>query len=218
MRKQLFNLIVLVISLTSLIFSLVKVMPFSLAEEKYIGIIATFIGISVTLLIGYQIFNYLELRKELAELKEAKAELSETKKRIQLMEYESQEIFDIIFAKFLSKENSKCVEAFLVLQKALISSLKANREDFSNIFDYLKEFIINIEPKYTSVGPACDIPKIVDLYINEANNTDSQLKSLGNYFCIKYEYEHIMKCFYFRMDQLRKGEAVSEEERAEIFR
>jgi len=82
MKRTLFSVFVLIISLTALGFSLIKITPFSINGDTFIGIIATFIGISVTLLIGYQILNYFEIRKDLDEIKEAKSEISATQNRI----------------------------------------------------------------------------------------------------------------------------------------
>lgn len=218
MKKSIFNIIILVTSLTALVFSLLKITPFSVNGDTYIGIIATFIGISVTLLIGFQIINYFEIRKELTELKQSKKEIFETQKRISIIEHEMQESLDVISAKFTSFEQDKCVEAFLIQQNALISSLRAERKEYKNIFRGLKEYITIMQPGYFATGTKTQIEEKIADYIQRSEEIDSQLKKLENYYCIKYEYEHIMKCFYSRLDNAKQYKAVSQKEREEILR
>src|SRR5574344_271283 len=63
------NFIAIIIAIISLGFSLFKVVPNStFNNDTFIGVIAAFIGISVTLLIGYQIFNVVEVREKIKKL------------------------------------------------------------------------------------------------------------------------------------------------------
>ena len=63
------NFIAIIIAVISLGFSLFKIVPNSTySNDTFIGIIAAFIGISVTLLIGYQIFNVVEVREKIKKL------------------------------------------------------------------------------------------------------------------------------------------------------
>lgn len=217
MRKKFFNIIVLTISLTALAFSFIKVIPFSVSSDTYIGTIATFIGVSVTLLIGFQIFNYLELRKELTKLKRSKKEIKKTKKNISKLEHEVQESLDIITAKFASGEQEKCVHAFLLQQKALISSLKTERKDFQNIFSGLKEYKKGIHTGYFATGNIAEVEKKVDDYIKISKKYDSKIKKLKNYHIIKYEYEHIMNCFYTRLENAKQNNDLKQEKIEEIM-
>jgi len=218
MKRTLFSVLVLIISLTALGFSLIKITPFSINGDTFIGIIATFIGISVTLLIGYQILNYFEIRKDLNEIKKAKSEISATQNRISRLEYEVQENLDIIAAKFISSDQGRCVDAFLKQQGALIFSLKARRKDFEFILGVLKEYITKMEPGYFATGTKVQVEEKIAQYIEESKKIDSQIKAFDNYCIIKYEYERIMQCFYNRLENAKNGLIVSSEERKEIWR
>ena len=92
MKKRHFYLLVLLVSLISLGFSLFRITPFTFDNGTYIGIITTLIGISVTLLIGYQIINSFEIRKEISEMrktiedfKKIKDEIVDTQTKISKM-------------------------------------------------------------------------------------------------------------------------------------
>jgi len=225
MKKRHFYLLVLLVSLISLGFSLFRITPFTFDNGTYIGIITTLIGISVTLLIGYQIINSFEIRKEISEMrktiedfKKIKDEIVDTQTKISKMEFEVQESLDIISAKFASFEQSKCVVAFLILQKALTSSLKAERKEFGYIFSELKEYIKKIQPGYFATGQRVEVDERILKYLNNADKSDLEIKSLENYCSIKYEYERIMQLFQNRMENSRNNITVTEEEYRELAR
>lgn len=63
--------IITLICLLSLTLSICSVIDYSFHAESFIGIVGTYIGIAVTLIIGYQIFNIIEFREELKVQKQA---------------------------------------------------------------------------------------------------------------------------------------------------
>ena len=63
-------------SLITLALFFVKVKASSVVDiSTFIGVMGAFIGISVTLLIGYQIFNVLDFRNKLSQLESLRKEL-----------------------------------------------------------------------------------------------------------------------------------------------
>ncbi|RXQ87281.1 hypothetical protein EO244_16515 [Ancylomarina salipaludis] len=218
MRKTLFNVFILLVSLIALGFSLMKVTPFSINGDTYIGTIATFIGISVTLLIGYQLINFIEIRKELTEFKKSKSEIFDTQKRISKLENEIQENLDAISASFISMNQGGCVEAFLLQQRAMISALKSKRTDFEHLYIGLKQYITKMEPSYFATGGNTEVDERFAKYKEDSEKYDLEIKANDNYYIIKHEYERIMKCFYTRLDNARKLIAVSQEEYSDIMR
>ena len=65
MKQWMINLVLLLLSLVALLFSLLKVTPFEITSETYIGTIVTLLSFAAALVIGYQIYNAIELRKEI---------------------------------------------------------------------------------------------------------------------------------------------------------
>lgn len=75
MKNTFISIIGLIVSVIAIGFSLLRIVPFVITSETYLGIIATFIGISVTMLIGYQIVNTLEIKREILEQRKLTNEL-----------------------------------------------------------------------------------------------------------------------------------------------
>lgn len=67
MKQLIFNIIVGFISILALIFSLFKLALFAITSDPYIGIIVSTLSIATTLVIGYQIYNVIEIRRELKQ-------------------------------------------------------------------------------------------------------------------------------------------------------
>ena len=67
MKSNFISIIAFIVSVIAIGFSLLRIVPFAITSDTYIGIIATFIGIAVTILIGYQIINTLEIKREVLE-------------------------------------------------------------------------------------------------------------------------------------------------------
>ena len=59
MKKQnIYNLALGIICICSLVFSLIRVVPFEVSSDTYVGVIVTLLSIIVTFVVGYQIpFN-----------------------------------------------------------------------------------------------------------------------------------------------------------------
>jgi len=95
MKKQFWNILSIVIAIIALCFSLWKVTPFNVNGDVFIGTIATFIGVSVTLLIGYQIYNAVELKKDIQEQKkiseQTRQQYLDVSEKIRLQEFVMQE-------------------------------------------------------------------------------------------------------------------------------
>lgn len=91
MKKQFWNILSVAIAIIALCFSLWKVTPFNVNGDVFIGTIATFIGVSVTLLIGYQIYNAVELKKDIQEQKkiseQTRQQYLDVSEKIRLQEF-----------------------------------------------------------------------------------------------------------------------------------
>ena len=89
MRYKWLSFIALVLSLIAVIFALVRVVPAAeVSEQSYIGILATLIGICATFLVSYKIYNTVETREKLKQLKELSEELNATKETLLTLEHD----------------------------------------------------------------------------------------------------------------------------------
>jgi len=114
----------IIISVIALVISLLHIEPFSITESTYIGIIVSSMGIVFTALVGYQIFNSIEIKKDLQELASKKNDMEETIEKLS----EAQRIAEAYnfsnrgwFATSISKYEEASV-LFLESLKILLSS------------------------------------------------------------------------------------------------
>ena len=200
MNKSL-SIIALIIAVVALGFSLCRITPFTFGSETYIGIIATFIGICVTLLVGFQIINTLAISNDIKQLSAKIAEVEESKKHIIQIENEVQEAFDLIAAKLHSTVDAECVLAVIMQHKALISSLKSGRTNYDDIFFDLKQYITKMHTGYYATGPGNE--RKIGEYKKRINEDSEIIKSQTNYTTIKYEYERIIHELEVRFEDAR---------------
>lgn len=130
MKKTWISIVALAISVVAFCFSICRVVPVEIGTDTYIGTLATLIGICVTLVIGYQIFNVIEWRGQLRELKTLKRELTATKEELNNLQYDLKgEIHNATgFIMLHAKEYSMAVYDFL---GSLFNFL--NNKDYENI-------------------------------------------------------------------------------------
>ena len=88
MEKKAFILswVSIIVSVITLIVVFYKVTPNSIVDlGTFIGVVAAFIGICVTLLVGYQIYNAMEIRQKLAEVDRIKAQIKEANDNLEYL-------------------------------------------------------------------------------------------------------------------------------------
>lgn len=228
MKNNLISIITIVISVIAIGFSLLRITPFEITSDTYIGTIATFIGIAVTMLIGYQIVNTLEIKKEVAEQRKLANDLKQMNedlnKTIENQKKEMQEGFDILFTLVRYQENvwtSSSIQAFCSLHTALAVSLGTNRIDYEWIFKLLRKYIAGINyhnityslTTYSDGRCTCDSIDgkyhqkefkyiIKKEYTDVVDKDEKQIREDGNFCRIKIEYDRVMKLFHKRIDEI----------------
>lgn len=74
------SLLSFVLSIITIALFFVKITTNSVVDGlTFVGVIAAFIGISVTLLIGYQIYNAVEIKNRLYKMQQLEAEILDSK-------------------------------------------------------------------------------------------------------------------------------------------
>ncbi len=110
------GIISLSFSIITLALFFIKVKTSSVVDiSTFIGVMAAFIGISVTLLIGYQIFNVLDFRNKLSQLENLRRELEQQKEETNSINLQQQEGFNIILARLYHKDCLQSLNAVLSL-------------------------------------------------------------------------------------------------------
>ena len=159
MRQKIINLILGIGILLSLFFSWYKVIPCEITNDTYIGTIVTTLSIVITLVIGYQIINVIEIRKDLREqraenekernhyaqlIKDAEQKSLMLERKIKNQENETAEGLNLLNALIVfynGQDFVTCADAFAIMHKALLYSIETGRTEYEWIFQYLRKFI-----------------------------------------------------------------------------
>ncbi|MBP1644976.1 MAG: hypothetical protein H6Q16_551 [Bacteroidetes bacterium] len=227
MKNSWISYVAIILSVLAILLVIFRITPIEFTNETYIGIIASFIGISVTLLIGYQIINTLEIKKEMSEQRKRSNELGvmfdEAKQSIEMQKYEVQEGFDIIntLINYQAKGKRYSLDAFMSLHHALVSSINTDRDDYEWMFDLFREYISNIDyhniydgatntlQDGSFVGASSgtknyqkDIRECIMEYTNIIDVDEEKIRNNRNFIRIKIEYDKIMRLFKKRISEL----------------
>ena len=236
------SIISLVVSIIAICIAIFRIEPFVVSEETYIGLIATLIGVSVTMLIGYQIYNVVEykqeLKKQVTEINELKKKTDELFDTIVKKDYEVQEGFDVVnaFICHLNGGRENSIGSFLSLHHALLSALNANREDYSTIFSLMRRYITEIDWMNFAFGLT---QKGNDYFVNDPNSPyfnqsmldvinqitcglpkeKEEIQNHKNYCRIRLEYERVMGHYEKRVKSILSDpmKMISNEEYVSII-
>lgn len=228
----------------ALLFSLIRVMPFEVSSDTYIGVIVTLLTIVVTLVIGYQIFNIIEFKQKLEtqvkECSELKEEISSTskelKEKIFYIDANSQMRLNEIECEYLMKLDAegyftRCFNNELV---ALYYALEINLEYLDNFFYTLRKCLTRISAQSFSIygiqninGVWCmddpertPLSEQIDDLCSLIKFTDNRIRKHKNFAKIKYEYDRVMRIFDSRVARIisHPNIAFSKEENDAIMK
>lgn len=227
MKQWMINCMLFIICLTALGFSLMKITPFEIGEDAYISVITTLLSLAVAFVIGYQIYNAVELKNDVKEqrrlLELTKKENDEYKNYLVKQKYQTQEGFDVISAlmTYSSGGDTSPINAFAQMHHALLSSIETDRTDYEWIFMNMRKFISEFSSRAFTQGPFTE--KGGEYYICDNNKRvqklsefiDSQLKPLyeegallrknPNFVKIEIEYNRVMKAFAKALDIIKEN-------------
>lgn len=239
MKNNLISIITIVISVIAIGFSLLRITPFEITSDTYIGTIATFIGIAVTMLVGYQIVNTFEIKNEVTEQRKLANDLKQMNedlnKIIEKQKNEMQEGFDIFSTLVNYQENgwTSSIQAFSSLHRALVNSLETDRTEYERIFNLLRKYIVHInwqnfvsgfttssEGRYIcnttdSKDYGKDLKDIIKEYTDIVDKDEKKIREDCNFCRIQIEYDRVMKLFHRRIEEIianPQNEITPEEE------
>lgn len=191
-----FSVFAIAISVVTLILFFVKVTPNSVIDiSSFIGAIAAFIGISVTMVIGFQIYSVISIKDKLEainllkdELISANNELSITKQQFILLEKELKGIILLSESNINDKEHNY-LEAFRKLQYAVVyfADIDTRKDILSAYINLMKEYSCNItQDELKQLGEFK-----ISIYLTDIRDSHFKLKGRKYYWKIKDQYEKI---------------------------
>lgn len=243
MKQWIVNIILFILVLVALGFSLLKVTPFEITSETYIGVIVSLLSLAAAFVIGYQIYNAIEFRKEIKEQREKYNDIirrnEEIEKKLKQQVCVMQEGFDII-SSLMEYNNGQqevtCKSAFKKLHEALLSSIETDRVDYEWIFEFLRTFISDMcwlsfthgynrdkNDEYVVNTPGQNygrkLKEVIDDYLESIKANDKKLRQSPNFYKIKMEYERTMKLLYQRLTEISENpeKVLTPEEKLNII-
>lgn len=224
MKQQIFNILVGLISIVALFFSLLKITPYEVTSETYIGIIVSALSIATTLIIGYQIYNIIEIKKELklfnkkaqqqnSQYRNIVKKNAELESKLRIQDSLLQGGLDAINANFeQNKGNTKA--SFYFNHRSLIFYLQSDLNNFQTIFNSMRENIISFTMQSFTMGYTTnengelinpDIISDIKAYIGMIHSNENIIRKQPNFTIIQTEYDRVMKHFYKRIEDIKRN-------------
>lgn len=197
------SLMAFVISLVALAVFICKVEPYSVVTiDTYIGVIAGFIGISVTLVIGFQIYSYLSIQDKIKGISTVQEELIDIKNKLPLLEKELKGI--ILYSESIIRgDHEQNKEAFEKLNYAILhfADLDSKKEE---LLSYIK--LLNVYVNKISKDDFHE-PKELVISVTEMLSRDIHYKMIQRkyYWIIKDEYEKIYNELMNKLSSFKNG-------------
>jgi len=210
------SIFAIVISLTTVVLFFWKVNSNSVVNAStFIGAMTAIIGISVTLVIGYQIYNVIDLKQKINYINKLKNSLEQQKDQLENLKIEQLEGFEIIQSKLYSNESLVSeLNAFLHLHSAIKYSLSVDHkiDGYNGILNDLKKYMLNI-----TLSSFMKENKSVDRFKECYKHNDIKIREHQNYLYIKDKYEDLMSKFEKRLNYISNMKNVSDDEIDKLY-
>ena len=153
--------------------------------ETFIGVIVALLAIIVTFVVGWQIYNTIEIRNKLSELDRLEGEIEKQKLLIENSVYQSRHLIAFTWATS-HYEKGNLAEAFGYALQSLPYTMRLNHP--INI-DTLMDIIVDSANKLL-------VNTIVEKdFYNEMILDDREIRNLSGYVYIKEEYEEAFNMY-----------------------
>lgn len=183
-------------------------------QLSFISAIAAFIGISVTLVVGYQIYNAVELKQKINAVEKLKIAIEQQQKRLKSLEIEQKEGFEIIQSRVF-RNARMYIDAFIHIHAAIVYSLSVNHtsDGVSWLMKDLKFCMLGITSlsfrrcfkEYEEYDFPNKIAELRKIFQDDKN----KIINHPNFGYIKNDYEELMSKFEKRLDNIAKSKEVS---------
>lgn len=197
-----FALIALIISIITMVLFFIKVESNSVVDGiTFISIVAAFIGISVTLLIGYQIYNSMEIKNRLNEITTLHSEIEVIKQKTNTQQNELYEAINILQSREPHLKNTYNPNAFLHFLAAIPFSLSLpeKRDGYKYMLDELEDNMMHVMLISFGSGTRKNFEDGVKQLKDLFKDSDEAIRNHKNYYLIKERYEELMDKFETRL-------------------
>ena len=168
----------LAISITMLVLWCCNVGGFTVVNlDSFVGVIVALLAIVVTLAIGWQIFNSIEIRNKIEKLDALEEKYSKHDKKMNQIHFRSQHLISANMGDF-ALGNNQYLLAFLYYMKSLESSMSLETPlNIDKVLDCLLYTTNQIKK-----GTACQ-------FMEDIQESDKHIRTSKNYAIIVKRYE-----------------------------
>lgn len=211
-KSFILSIIALATSIITLAVIFIRVIPNSVIDlGTFIGVMTALIGICITFLVGYQIYNAIEIRQKLAEIDTLKSLLDRT--NIEL-EKTKASVFDSIYATLanaVSINPNKPVDAFYYMNVSLKYSLDIDdtRQNYVDRINEIAEYALLLkESNGVFNGNKEQLQKKVNSYKEYVQPIIDDIKKHPKYHIIADKYDIMIQAYEARMSKIEQMKQV----------
>jgi len=159
--------------------------------DTFVGVIVALLAIIVTLAVAWQIYNAVEMKNKVAELKQLEVKIKEQEKLLEQMEHSNLSSFNRL-AGLSAVAGMQDTHAFRFFMHSLEEELQIKDPKNGDSILSIMEIIVN------QLTPNTKFP--ADRY-EEIVNTNKKIQSLHYYNLIKGRYEPIYNEFMSKVEK-----------------
>lgn len=161
-----------------------NVFEFSVIDSNtFIGVIVALLALIVTFVVGWQIFNIIDVKSQVSEISDIKKELNQLKENNEEDFNSMMHLHSIAFGD-ISLQNSNISDAFSSYLWAIYYSLKLNNEQID------QSLIVSTLDKVAN-----NLTDVSENAIVQITNADSKIRELPRYKYIRNEYEKVYQIY-----------------------
>lgn len=216
-------IIALVLSLGTIGVIIVNAWEISVIDSN--TFISTMVGLMTlvfTLLIGYQIYNALEIKEQLSKISKLQEELQSTKKELQKEIHDAQKSLSNLTADFnqgiyimqarqCAMKPAQAHVAFIKMLSAIQHALDVDHKDdgYEWMLEELKSYMLCLNNTYPFTGASEKVVSIVNEYKSYYKDIDNVIRKHENYYIIRTGYELLMTAFDKRLECIAQMKPMS---------
>ena len=206
-RAYYMSLGAIVLSFITIALFFVKVSPNSVVDNMtFVSVLAAFIGISVTILLGYQIYNAIEIKDKINEIDAIKLELKDAKNKYEDLSNLLNEDRCILQARQYKNEGVESWKSFLHMLAGIRVALDINHQEdgYDWMLEELKSYMLLLNNSIPFDGTKAQIKIKVDHYRELYMDDDECIRKHPNFYIIREKYESYMNEFDKRLNNIEE--------------
>lgn len=208
-RSYILSILAVAISIVTLAVIMIKVSPYNVIDlGTFMGIMAAFIGICVTLLVGVQIYNAIEIRQKLTEIDKLKILLDQTKTELEKAKADILDSTYSVAAKAVidSNRSEEAIEAFRYMNQSVQYALDIDdsRQNYCKRIDYIAECCLKLQlGNGIFDGTQAELQQKVEKYQMAVQPIIDAIRKHPKYHIIADEYEYLIQAYEARMTKIK---------------